>query len=87
MSGNPIRVAMAAISGRIFAGRPTKDGRGFKEPRYDVTSDVLVAIRDFVGVGNEIEVGLPGTAVEFRIAVLPPHAAPHQHGAGNGGEA
>ena len=40
---NPIRVATAALSGRIFAGRPTKDGAGFKEPRYDVTSDVLVA--------------------------------------------
>jgi hypothetical protein len=69
---NPIRVATAVLSERIFAGRPTKDGRGFKEPRYDVTSDVLVAIRDKVGIGNEIEVGLPGTAVEFRIAVLPP---------------
>lgn len=71
---NPIRVATAALSGRIFAGRPTKDGHGFKEPRYDVTSDVLVAIRDKVGIGNEIEVGLPGTGVMFRIAVLPPKA-------------
>lgn len=71
--GNPIRVATATLSGRIFAGRPTKDGKGFKEPRYDVTGDVLAAIRDKVGIGNEIEVGLPGSAVEFRIAVLPPH--------------
>lgn len=72
MTATPIRVATALLSERIFAGRPTKDGRGFKEPRYDVTSDVLVAIKDKVGIGNEIEVGLPGTAVEFRIAVLPP---------------
>jgi len=76
MSANPIRVATAALSERIFAGRPTKDGRGFKEPRYDVTSDVLQAIRDKVGIGNEIEVGLAGTGVEFRIAVLPPYTAP-----------
>lgn len=71
MSNNPIRIATAVLSERIFAGRPTKDGRGFKEPRYDVTSDVLVAIRDKVGIGNEIEVASNGV-VEFRIAVLPP---------------
>lgn len=70
---NPIRVATAVLSERIFAGRPTKDGRGFKEPRYDVTSDVLVAIRDKVGIGNEIGVERDGV-VEFRIAVLPPLA-------------
>lgn len=75
MSRNPIRVATALLSERIFAGRPTKDGKGFKEPRYDVTSDVLIAIRDKVGIGNEIEVGLPGTGVMFRIAVLPPLAS------------
>lgn len=68
---NPIRVATALLSQRIFAGRPTKDGKGFKEPRYDVTSDVLIAIRDKVGVGNEIDVETGGV-VQFRIAVLPP---------------
>lgn len=73
--GEPIRVATAALSERIFAGRPTKDGRGFKEPRYDVTSDVLVAIRDKVGIGNEIDVASNGV-VEFRIAVLPPLPTP-----------
>jgi hypothetical protein len=71
MTKNPIRVATACLSERIFAGRPTKDGRGFKEPRYDVTSDVLVAIRDKIGIGNEIDVEHDGV-VEFRIAVLPP---------------
>jgi hypothetical protein len=69
-----MRVATAALSGRIFAGKPTKDGRGFKEPRYDVTSDVLKAIRDKVGVGNEIAVASDGI-VEFRIAVLAPASA------------
>lgn len=72
---NPIRVATAMLSERIFAGRPTKDGKGFKEPRYDVTSDVLVAIRDKVGIGNEISVETGGV-VQFRIAVLPPLVQP-----------
>lgn len=71
VANNPIRVATAALSGRIFAGRATKDGLRFKEPRYDVTSDVLVAIRDKVGIGHEITVERNGEP-EFRIAVLPP---------------
>lgn len=64
-----IRVATACLSERIYAGRPTKDGKGFKEPRYDVTSDVLVAIRDKVGLGNEITVNCDGTP-DFKIRVL-----------------
>lgn len=75
MSANPIRVATSALGLRIYAGRPTKDGLGFKEPRYDVTSDVLAAIRDKVGVGNEIDVA-SDAGVEFRIQVLPPRPAP-----------
>jgi hypothetical protein len=63
-----IRVATAALSERIFAGRPTKDGKGFKEPRYDVTSDVLVAIRDKVGIGHEITVECDGVP-DFKIRV------------------
>lgn len=63
-----IRVATACLSERIFAGRPTKDGKGFKEPRYDVTSDVLVAIRDKVGLGNEITVERDGIP-DFKIRV------------------
>jgi hypothetical protein len=67
-----LRIATAALSGRIFAGYPTKDGKGLKEPRHDVTSDVLLAIRDKVGIGSEIEVAPEGGPTEFRIAVLPP---------------
>ena len=66
--GMKIRVATACLSERIFAGRPTKDGKGFKEPRYDVTSDVLVAIRDKVGLGNEITVERDGIP-DFKIMV------------------
>jgi hypothetical protein len=67
---NPIRIATAVLSGRIFAGRPSRDGKTFKEPRYDVTSDVLVAIRDKIGVGHEVTVEKDGKP-DFRIAVLP----------------
>ncbi len=74
--GNPIRVATAALSGRIFAGRPTKDGTGFKEPRYDVTSDVLAAIKEKIGIGYEVTVETGGVP-QFRIAVLPIKDTPH----------
>ena len=66
----PIRVATDALSGRIFAGRPRKDGRAFREPRFDVTSDCLVAIKDKIGIGHEVTVELEGVP-QFRIAVLP----------------
>lgn len=66
----PIRVATAALSGRIFAGRPTKDGMGFKEPRYDVTSDVLVAVKDKIGIGHQVTVEREGVPA-FHIAILP----------------
>lgn len=56
MSSNPIRIATAALSGRIFAGRPTKDGMAFKEPRYDVTSDALKAVVDYIGLGMQADV-------------------------------
>lgn len=74
---NPIRVAASALGRRIYAGRPTKDGLGFKEPRYDVTSDVLKAVIDKIGVGNEsvVEIdGVPAFAISVRAALtLDPH--------------
>ena len=63
-----IRVATACLSEKIFAGIPTKDGKSFKEPRHDVTSDVLLAIRDKVGIGNEITVECNGVP-DFKIRV------------------
>jgi len=65
-----LRVATAVLSNRIFAGYPLKSGLGFREPRHDVTSDVLQAVRDKIGVGNEITVECDGEPA-FRIAVLP----------------
>ena len=66
----PIRVATALLSERIFAGRPRKDGKGFKEPRYDVTSDVLCAVKDKIGIGNKVTVECDGVA-QYQIAILP----------------
>lgn len=65
---NPIRVATALLSGRIFAGRPTKDGMAFKEPRYDVTSDVLKAVVDYVRPDHEVTVTEDGKPM-FTITV------------------
>ena len=68
-----IRVATAALSGRIFAGRPAKDGRSFKGERYDVTSDVLRAVADKIGIGHEVTVECDGVPA-FRISVTAPIA-------------
>lgn len=65
-----LRVATACLSERIFAGYPRKDGQGFREPRHDVTSDVLVAVKDKIGIGHEVTVEYEGVPA-FRIAVLP----------------
>lgn len=62
-SSNPIRVAAAALSGRIFAGRATKDGMGFKEPRYDVTSDALKAVMDHIGLNRQADIVSDGKVV------------------------
>lgn len=70
---NPIRVATAALSGRIFAGRPTKDGMGFKEPRYDVTSDALKAVMDHIGIGNQADIVSDGKIV-CTIKIISPDA-------------
>jgi len=68
---SPIRLATAAFSGRIFAGRPTADGRGFKEPRYDVTSDALKAVVDHVGIGRQADLVSEGKIV-CTIMILAP---------------
>jgi hypothetical protein len=71
---NPIRVATAALSRRIFAGRPTKDGLGFKEPRYDVTSDCLKAVVDKIGIGFQTDI-MTGDEKVCTIKIVGPEAA------------
>lgn len=63
-----LRVAVTALSHRIFAGYPTKDGMALREPRHDVTSDVLKAISDYIGMDKEMTVTADGVP-QFTIAV------------------
>jgi hypothetical protein len=65
-----LRVACTSLGRRIMAGYPTKDGQRLKEPRHDVTSDVLRAVADMIEVGHEITVESDGQP-QFRIAILP----------------
>ena len=76
MSSNPIRLAAAALSGRIFAGRPTKDGMGFKEPRCDVTSDALKAVVDHIGINRQADIMSEGELICTIKIVGPAPSAP-----------
>lgn len=80
MASSPIRVATAALSGRIFAGRATKDGMGFKEPRYDVTSDVLKAVVDHIGMGMQADIVSEGELI-CTIKIVAPKDSTHPTGA------
>lgn len=63
-----LRVAMTALSHRIFAGYPAKDGQSFRGTRHDVTSDVLKAISEYVGMDQEKIVTVDGVP-QFIVAV------------------
>lgn len=61
MSGkNRLRLATAALSRNIYAGYPTKDGLGLKEPRHDVTSDALKAVIEHIGDDRKCTVTVEG---------------------------
>lgn len=83
---SPLRLATAALSRRIYAGRPTKDGLALKEPRHDVTSDALKAVIEHVGVGNAVTVNVDGVPA-FELSVQPTNKraddtiAQHERGA------
>lgn len=68
-----IRVAMMGLSRRIHAGNPAKDGLTFKGGGQDVTSDVVKAIIEFVGVGGTHEVTVDGVPLyEISIRAVAP---------------
>ena len=46
--GSRIRVAAAALSGRIYAGTLTADQDAFKGDKQDVTSDAIKAVIDHI---------------------------------------
>lgn len=62
-------IACAALSKRIYAGRLNKARTAFTDGKQDVTSDVLKAVIDKVGVGNTETVtvdGKPRYEIEVR---------------------
>lgn len=64
-----LRIATAALSGRIYAGRVSKDGTRFLDGKVDVTSDVLKAVIDKVTPGHVVTVevdGKPKYEIEVR---------------------
>jgi len=65
-----ILLGTAALSGRIFAGYPNKAGDGFREPRHDVTGDVLKVIAEYVGINHECTVNVGGVPA-YTITVKP----------------
>lgn len=67
---SPIRVGVSALGKRFLAGRVNKTMTGFVGEPYDVTSDVLKGIGDYVGIGNQVNVEADGE-VKFILAVLP----------------
>lgn len=53
----PLRLAVAALTGNVYAGRVSKDGRTLTDGKQDVTSDFLKAVVDrFEGVEHIIRV-------------------------------
>jgi len=48
-----IRIACSAVTRRIKAGRVTKDGWSFIGEPKDVTTDVLKAVIEFIGIDHE----------------------------------
>lgn len=68
MAARSIRIACAAISRRIYAGRVSDDGRSFAGDKADVTSDVLKAVVDLVEPGNSLVVTVDGRP-QFEIHV------------------
>lgn len=66
-----IRLATSALSKTIYAGHPNKAGDGFRDPRYDVTSDALKAVIDKIGPGYATVVEIDGVpAYEISVRKL-----------------
>lgn len=69
-----LRVACASLSQRIYAGYATKDGTRLKEPRHDVTSDVLRAVVDKIGIGHQVDI-VSGDEVVCTIKIIAPRGS------------
>ncbi len=83
-AGSALRVACAAVSGKLYAGRISRDGSTFVGTPIDVTSDVLAALLDYCPIGQQRVIRANGKAV-YTLQVLPPpnasgSATPNQGG-------
>lgn len=66
-----IRIACTALSKRIKAGHPTKDGHRFKGGGADVTNECLMAVIQFVEPENTVTVSQNGKpAYEITVRKL-----------------
>lgn len=63
-----IRVGCTALTKRIVAGKPTKDGLSLQGGGEDVTSDVLKAVIDFIGANRKHVITADGKPV-FEISI------------------
>lgn len=63
-----IRIACTALTKRIRAGHPNKDGHSFRGGGVDVTSDCLKAVIEFVEPGHVVTVEVDGKPT-YEIAV------------------
>lgn len=72
MVANPIVIACAALTGRIYAGKLNKARNAFLDGKQDVTSDVLKAVIDHVTAkaGRTVTVTVDGKP-KFDISVAP----------------
>lgn len=64
-----LRIATAALTGHIYAGRVNKAGNCFLDGKVDVTSDCLKAVIDKVTPGHVVTVevdGKPKYEIEVR---------------------
>jgi hypothetical protein len=49
-----LRLAVAALTEKVYVGRLTKDGTCFRDDKQDITSDFLKAVIDKFSGGGEI---------------------------------
>lgn len=65
-----IRVQTSPLTNTIYAGRISKTESAWQGEKYDVTSDVIGSIIQYVGPGNVISVnenGKPAYEIEVRV--------------------
>jgi hypothetical protein len=73
----PLRVQVSPLTNLIYVGRINKAGDAWSGEKTDVTSDVLGAVIQKIGVGNVITVNANGVpAYEIEVRALQKKEAP-----------